>query len=159
MLGSFAEGLVNNTIDWYLREGIAYFRKSYTPISILDKCSSLDFRAKFSDLADIDYYGVYKGKYISFEVKETNKDYFLLSQIRDHQKEILIKLLDFSAVSFLLINFSSYNDASYLITSDRLKELFDRKKKKIFFSEIETIGKHIPISFPGVIDFLKVLDL
>lgn len=134
MLGSFAESLVNNIIHWYLAQGIAYFRKANVPIAILNKYSSLGCEARFSDCADIYYYGVYKGKYISFEVKETNKDYFLLSQIRPHQKEILIKLLDFFAQFFLLITFSSYNDSSCLITSNSLKDLFEKNKKKILYS-------------------------
>lgn len=159
MLGSFSEELVNKTINWYLEEGIAYFRKSYVPMSICSKYGGGACEARINDYADLDYYGVYKGRYISFEVKETSKDYFLFSQIRPHQLQILFKLNELSATSFLLLNFASYDNSCFIVESGVLKELVSNNKKRLTLTEARAIGKRISVRCPGVWDFLPLLEL
>lgn len=158
MKGSFTEELINNTIRWYLECNIAYFRKSNPSTSCVDFCDDESYFI-FSGKGDIDYYGTFSGRYISFEVKETSGDSFLLSQIKPHQFEILFKLQDFSAVSFVVLNFASREDSCYIIYAEELRKLLKKNKKRIFYEDMEFIGKKVPFVFPGILDFLKILEL
>lgn len=138
-----------------MEENIAYFRKSFVPATIINKYTKNDCFIQLRGKGDVDYYGVYLGKYISFEVKETSKDVFLLSRISPHQLEILLMVKRFSGESFLLLNFASHNDSCYLIPTETLEKWIFCGHKRISLDNAREIGHNIPISFPGIIDFLS----
>ena len=64
------------------------------------------------------YNGVWKGKYIDFEAKETkNKTSFPLSNIHEHQIQHMKSVTEQDGIAFLIVKFSSLD--RYFIRSLR----------------------------------------
>ena len=74
--GKTLEDDLNETNQYYLAHGIAVIHKKPTPIQIVDvhypkRSAAVIKEAYFKQASTTDYNGVYKGKYIDFEAKET----------------------------------------------------------------------------------------
>ncbi|MBD5445928.1 MAG: Holliday junction resolvase RecU [Mycoplasma sp.] len=120
--GMYLEELINKTIEYYSSNEIAFFEKRFLPIKILNKLDDNFIRGKLLKKSYVDYCGVYKGKYISFEAKQTNNDFFLLSQIKEHQIKHIIKINSFGGISFVIVHF--YNSSrTFLISYDVLEKM------------------------------------
>lgn len=84
--GMTLEDEINKSNQYYLREGIAVIHKKPTPIQIVSvdypKRSAARIKeAYFRRASTTDYNGVYHGKYIDFDAKETkNKTSFPLKK-------------------------------------------------------------------------------
>ena len=86
--GMNLEYLINNANKYYLENDIAVIHKKPTPIQLVD----VDYKkneikkAYFKDKSTLDYNGLYKGKYIDFDAKETRETTrFPLQNIHEHQ--------------------------------------------------------------------------
>lgn len=85
------EKIINNTINYYLKNKIAFFNKKNLNIkfkTMSEDRYKLDL-AFISSKSTVDYYGIYQGQYISFEAKSTELDVFPLSNIKEHQHQHL----------------------------------------------------------------------
>ena len=94
--GMGLENDINVSNKYYLDNNIAVIYKKPTPITI-DKVNfpsrkdAIITEAHFKTPSTTDYNGIYKGKYIDFEAKETkSKTSFALSNIHNHQIEKLL---------------------------------------------------------------------
>ena len=82
--GMSLEDEINESNKYYLEHGIAVIHKKPIPIQIVDvsypkRSAAVIREAYFKQASTTDYNGVYHGKYIDFEAKETkNKVSFLL---------------------------------------------------------------------------------
>ena len=122
--GMSLEEDINLSNAYYLEQGIALIHKRPTPINIVKVDYSHGARitdAYFEKQSTTDYNGVYKGKYIDFEAKNTkNKTSFPLSNITKHQIEHLKQVLKHGGIAFFIIQFQLLEkvyllDASYVI--------------------------------------------
>jgi recombination protein U len=85
------ETMINQTNDFYLDNDIAVIYKKPIPIQIV----SVDYRVRsaariteayYKLPSTTDYNGIYKGRYIDFEAKETkSKTSFPIKNIHEHQ--------------------------------------------------------------------------
>lgn len=126
---------LNDTNNYYLLNNIAVIHKKPTPITIV----SVDYKSRvdavikeayFKTPSTTDYNGVYKGKYIDFEAKETkNKQGFPLINIHEHQLKHLDCVLKAGGIAFLIIRFTSFNE-TYLISASKLLNYINNEKKK-----------------------------
>ncbi len=97
--GMSLEDDLNDTIAYYLTHEIAVIHKKPTPVQIVSvdypKRSSAKIKeAYFKTPSTTDYNGVYKGKYVDFEAKETqNTTSFPLSNFHDHQMTHMANVL------------------------------------------------------------------
>lgn len=122
--GMNLENDINLSNEWYNEQGIALITKRPTPINIVKVDYSKGARitdAYFEKQSTTDYNGVYRGKYLDFEAKNTkSKTSFPLNNIEPHQIVHLEKVIEHGGIAFFIIQFQLLNevyllDASYVI--------------------------------------------
>ena len=116
--GMVLENDLNATNEYYLLNNVAVIYKKPTPITInkVDYPSRKDAvikEAHFKIPSTTDYNGIYKGKYIDFEAKETKLDYFPLANIHAHQIKHLKKIMEHGGIGFLIVRFSKKDEIFY----------------------------------------------
>lgn len=161
--GMSLENDLNVTNEQYLSSNIAIIYKKPTPITInqVDYKSRTDAiikEAHFKIPSTTDYNGVYKGKYIDFEAKETKLDYFPLNNIHNHQIVHLQKIVEHGGIGFLIVRFTKFDKTFLLEEKDLTKFINSNTRKSIPIDFFETHGYLIPMKWNPRIDYLKVVD-
>lgn len=163
--GMTLEEDINLTNDYYLATGIAVIHKKPTPVQIVKvdypkRSAAVIKEAYFQQASTTDYNGVYNGKYIDFEAKETrNKTSFPLSNFHAHQVEHMKMVLKQKGISFVLLRFSTFDEV-YLLDSSHLITYYDEmseKRKSIPKAEIERLGHQIELGYQPRLDYLTVV--
>ena len=157
--GMFLEEIINRTIDFYKKNDIAIFHKKNLDIKFL-KIEEINRRKIIKNgfiekKSTADYYGIYKGKYISFEAKSTNLNSLPISNIKDHQLNYLYKILKHKGIAFILIFFAKFNRV-FILFIDSLQYL-EINKKSISLEFVIMHGVETCITYPGIIDFIEFL--
>ena len=162
--GMNLENDLNETNTYYLLHDIAVIHKKPTPITIkkVDYKSRNDAiikEARFKIPSTTDYNGIYKGKYIDFEAKETkNKTSFPLSNIHKHQIEHLKSIIRHGGIAFLIVRFIFYNKTYYLDAKDFLLFIENNERKSIPYDFFEEKGYIITEKYNPRIDYIKIID-
>lgn len=153
------ENVVNSSNKYYLDSDIAVIYKRPTPIHIVkvdykNNCRIKD--AYFEKQSTTDYNGIYKGKYIDFECKETkSKTSLALHNISPHQIRHLQKVKNHGGIAFFLIYFSALDEV-YLLDADHIINIVSSKdRQSVPLSLIKEKGVLIE---QGYIPRLKYLD-
>ena len=162
--GMNLENDLNETNNYYLIHDIAVIHKKPTPIVInrVDYKSRSDAvirEARFKIPSTTDYNGIYKGKYIDFEAKETkSKTSFPLSNIHVHQLNHLKSIIYHGGIAFIIVRFISYNE-TYLVDGNDLFSFLDSTCRKsipyIFFKEK---GHIIKDRYNPRVDYISIID-
>jgi len=159
--GMNLEESINITNSYYLDNNIAVIHKKPTPIQItkLDGKKGRIIDGFFKSPSTTDYNGIYKGKYIDFEAKETkNKTSFPLANIGKHQVQHLKRVKEHGAIAFVIISFSSLGEI-YLIDANYIIACYNNNERKsIPYSYIKEKGHLIKMGFFQRVDYLKILD-
>ena len=162
--GMSLESDLNITNEQYLLENTAVIYKKPTPITInqVDYKSRTDATIKeahFKIPSTTDYNGIYRGKYIDFEAKETKLDFFPLSNIHKHQIIHLQKIVEHGGIGFLIVRFNKYNK-TFLLEEEKLTEFLNKEKRKsIPIDYFEKNGYIIDIKWNPRIDYLKIVNI
>lgn len=166
--GKTLEDDLNETNQYYLTNGIAVIHKKPTPIQIVDvhypkRSAAIIKEAYFKQASTTDYNGVYKGKYIDFEAKETKSTAsFPLKNFHDHQIKHMQAVTAQGGIAFVIMRFST-TDTIYLMSAKELFVYWERMhaggRKSITIQEVETTSTKIPLGFQPRIDYIKVIDL
>lgn len=162
--GMTLENDLNETNNFYLLHDIAVIHKKPTPITInkVDYKSRNDAvirEARFKIPSTTDYNGIYKGKYIDFEAKETkNKTSFPLSNIHKHQIEHLKSIIKHGGIAFLIVRFITHNKTYYLDAKELISFLENNERKSIPIEIFEQKGYIIPDKYNPRVDYIKVID-
>ena len=112
---------INISNLYYKEIDRALIYKKPTPIKIveMDNVNKCIKRAYFEMPSTTDYNGIYKGKYIDFEAKETlNKTSFPLSNIHQHQIDHLYHVNKHKGIAFIIVNFKKLNEIYILDIKD-----------------------------------------
>ena len=157
--GMNLESLINDANLYYLENNKAVIYKRPTPIGLVD----VDYKkgeikkAYFKEKSTFDYNGIYKGKYIDFEAKESkSKTSFPLSNIHKHQINHLRNILNHGAISFLIVSIS---DAYYLLKGEDLLFFIENNdRKSIPISFFEKHAKKINLKIRPILDYLEMVD-
>ncbi|MDO8167907.1 Holliday junction resolvase RecU [Candidatus Phytoplasma melaleucae] len=163
-LGSSLEKDINLTNIFYREQKIAFIHKNEIPIQVVkveypnrQKAKIVEAYYKFKSLPD--YQGIYKGKYLSFDVKETNNPkYFNLSNIPQHQIYNLQEVQKLKGISFFIINFKTKNKYFYLPINYLTDFLNNSSKKSISYDIFEQNFFMIPFRYNPRLDYLKIVD-
>lgn len=163
--GMSLEEDLNVTNEYYRNENIAIIYKKPTPITInkVDYPSRREAvirEARFKIPSTTDYNGIYRGKYIDFEAKETNqKTSFPLSNIHAHQIEHLRKIEEHGGIGFLIVRFTAFQE-TYLLENKYFFEFLSKEKRKsIPRTYFQEYGKLIPITLRPRLDYLKLIEV
>ena len=161
--GMTLENDISVANEYYLNNNKAVIHKKPTPIQVLhiknlESGSTKIDDAYFLTPSTTDYNGIYKGKYIDFEAKETkNTTRFPLANIHAHQYIHLKKIKEHGGIGFFIISFTKLNEV-YLIDASIIIDYFERNESSIPYDAIKSKGHIIKYSYPLHLDYLKVVD-
>jgi len=162
--GMTLESELNISNEYYREIDKAYIYKKPTPITITkvdypSRDKTVIREAFFTVPSTTDYNGLYKGKYIDYEAKETvSKTALALSNIHPHQIEHIKNIYNHSGIAFLIVRFTTLNE-TYLLPADKLiffLNTTDRKSIPIDYFRKE--GFIIKDGYRPRVDYLKIVD-
>ncbi|WEK82557.1 MAG: hypothetical protein PR2021_4910 [Candidatus Phytoplasma pruni] len=163
-LGANLERDINLTNRFYQEQEIALVYKNEIPIQVVrveypQRKQAKIVEAYYRTSSLPDYHGIYKSKFLSFDVKETNnKNNFPLSNIPQHQIEILQRAQKFNGIAFFIVHFKIKNKYFYLPIDFLTNFLNNNKAKSISYQIFEKELFNIPFNYNPRIDYLKVID-
>ena len=162
--GMTLEADLNISNEYYRDIDKAYIYKKPTPI----KVTKVDYPSRDKAMikeafyvvpSTTDYNGIYKGKYIDFEAKETrSKTSFSLNNIHEHQIEHLKNIKRHDGIAFLIIRFTVLNETYLLFIDDLLSFIDKENRKSIPLKYFKEKAYLIKDSYKPRIDYLKVID-
>jgi recombination protein U len=141
--GMTLESDINLSNKYYLDNDIAVIYKKPTPIKAVkvDYSKNKITEGYYEIPSTTDYNGIYKGKYIDFEAKETkSKTSFPISNIHKHQIKHLVRIIEHGGISFIIIRFTTINKTFLIFTRDFINYFENNIKKSIPLSYIEEKG-------------------
>lgn len=164
--GQTLEDELNDTNQYYLSRNIAVIHKKPVPIQVVNvnyphRSAAVITEAYYRTPSTTDYNGVWNGKYIDFEAKETkNKTSFPLQNLHNHQVEHMKNVYAQNGISFLIIRFSLLN-RYFIIPHEMIMAKWDRMnnggRKSITLKEFEDEAVELQLGFMPTIDYLKGL--
>ncbi len=163
--GMALEEDINRANEFYLLNDIAVIHKKPTPIQV----NKVDYPSRYEAVikeayykvpSTTDYNGVYKGKYLDFEAKETkNKTSFPLINIHKHQIKHLESIIRHKGIGFIIVSFTKINKIYLLKGEDMLNFINNNSRKSIPLSYFEEKGYELKYKINPRIDYLKALDI
>ena len=124
---------INLSNEFYKVKGICLVTKRPTPINIVKVDYSKGAKivdAYFEKQSTTDYNGVYKGRYLDFEAKNTkNKTSFPLANISKHQIEHLKQVIKHGGIAFFIIQFELLRKV-YLLDASFVIECYEHGERK-----------------------------
>ena len=160
------ENALNISNEYYRLQNRAIIYKKPTPIQVVKVDYPARSKARISEAfyrtpSTTDYNGIYQGKYIDYEAKETNNLSFAFKHIYLHQIEHLTKIDSMGGIGFIIIYFRKINEI-YLIDIKTFNDLFlDGEKgglKSIPVQIAKAKGVLVSQGYTPPIDYLKAVD-
>ncbi len=145
--------------QYYRDKGIAYIYKKPTPIHVVKvdyKKSKKITEAYYEAPSTLDFNGVYKGRYIEFDAKETKrKSSFPISNVHEHQIKHIRNVLSQKGIVFLIIKLA---EKYYLLPGDVFLNFVDNKERKsIPANFLENNAYPLFLKLRGL-DYIDVVD-
>ena len=164
--GMGLENILNQTNELYRLQKRAVIHKKPTPIQVVKvnypaRSAAQITEAYFRQASTTDYNGVYKGRYIDFEAKETkNKTSFPLKNIHEHQLEHMKECYEQGGIAFVIFYFSSLKEY-YLLEYKWIEQFVhdsSTKRKSIPLTYIKEHGQSISLSLQMTLNYLDAVD-
>lgn len=162
--GMTLEYLLNCSNQYYKDIDKAIIYKKPTPITVAKVDYPSRYEAKIEEAyfrtpSTTDYNGVYKGRYIDFEAKETqNKTSFPLNNIHKHQIKHIEDIIRHNGIVFIIVYFKSINKIYYLKGEDLISFVNNNTRKSIPLDYFIEKGFILKERINPYIDYLKVID-
>jgi recombination protein U len=164
--GMDLEAAINETNEYYIANDIAYIYKKPIPIQVVKVDYECRAAARISEAyykipSTTDYNGIYRGRYIDFEAKETKtKTAFPMKNIHEHQVKHLENIVRHGGIGFVIVAFTAV-DKIFLLDARYVVEFYQRAedgRKSIAYAEFEEHGHEIREGYVKRIDYLKIVD-
>jgi recombination protein U len=160
--GMSLEEDINLSNEYYRDNKIALIHKRPTPINIVKVDYSKGARitdAYFEKQSTTDYNGVYKGKYIDFEAKNTKSNSaFPLSNISEHQIIHLKNVLYHGGIAFFIISFQMKNEI-YLLDASFVIDFYEHgSRKSIPYEVFKKEGILIRQDYSPRLHYIEAVD-
>ena len=157
--GMTLESDINSSNSYYLENDIAVIHKKPTPTKVIKLVGNRIKDGFYEVPSTTDYNGIYKGKYIDFEAKETkSKTSFPIINIHKHQLDHLDKINSHGGIAFIIIRFTVLNKTYLILAKDFIDYFKLNDKKSIPISYIDEKGFLIKDGYNPIIDYLKIID-
>jgi len=159
--GMTLESEINESNTYYREQSLAYIYKKPTPIKLVkvDYRKNLIKEGYFESPSTTDYNGIYKGKYIDFEAKETrSKTSFPLSNIHPHQIKHIRNIVTEGGISFLIVRFTTLDETYYLKGEDFIDFIDKNERKSIPIDYFNEKGYILKNTLRPRIDYLKIVN-
>lgn len=159
--GMNLENIINDTNEYLLKNDIALIYKKPTPIGVVkvsyENNKQVINKAYFATQSTLDYNGLYKGKYIEFDAKNTeSKTSLPLSNIHNHQIEHIRKVIRHGGIVFLIIRI---NGLIYLLNGpDFINYIDSHERKSIPLNYIEESGYLLEYNYLKGLNYIKYVD-
>lgn len=165
--GMSLEDDLNATNLYYREQDIAVIYKKPTPVQIVrvdypKRSAAKITEAYFKKPSTTDYNGIYKGRYIDFEAKETmNRTALPLQNFHEHQIRHMQQVKAHGGIVFIIVKFTRDDDV-YLLDADVLfqywKEQARGGRKSLPKLVFEEKGDKIPFGWAPRLDYLAIVD-
>ncbi len=162
--GMTLESEINSSNEYYREIDKAYIYKKPTPLKIVkvdypSRDKAVVKEAYFTVPSTTDYNGLYKGKYIDFEAKETkSKTAFSLANIHKHQIKHLNDIYNHGGIAFLIVRFTTLNETYLLLEKDFKEFLSNEERKSVPLEFFRKKAYLLKDGYRPRIDYLKVVD-
>ena len=149
--------------QYYLDNNLAVIYKKPTPIQIVKvdyprRESAKIVEAYYKTPSTTDYNGLYKGRYVDFEAKETKTLSFPFTNISLHQINHLDKVIHHGGIAFLIIAFTKVNEV-YLLDASFMVEAYRKNdRKSLRYETIKEKGHLIRQGFLPRLHYLEIID-
>ncbi|MCI9049376.1 MAG: Holliday junction resolvase RecU [Coprobacillus sp.] len=149
--------------EYYLSASLAVIYKKPTPVQIVKvdypkREAAKIVEAYYKTPSTTDYNGIYKGRYIDFEAKETKVKTFPFANISKHQIDHLQRIIDHGGIAFVIIAFTSLNEVYLIDASYIIYDYYHASRKSMTYEKIKSLGHIIPQGYQPRLDYLKVID-
>ena len=153
------ESEINDSNKYYLEKDIAVIYKKPTPIKVVKQVNEKITDAYFEKPSTTDYSGLYKGKYIDFEAKETkNNTSFPIRNIHPHQIKHLENVIKHQGICFLIVRFVNINETYLLFGTDFIQFIKTQTRESIPLSYFKEKGHIIKDELMPRVDYIKIID-
>lgn len=150
---------INDTNKYYLENNIAVIYKKPTPVKVLKRVNEKIVKAHFEKPSTTDYNGLYNGKYIDFEAKETkNTTSFPLDNIHLHQINHIRNVIVHKGICFIIVRFTKLNETYLLFGTDFIKFIESNKRKSIPIEYFKEKGHIIKDKLMPTVDYLEIIN-
>ena len=159
--GMTLENDINQSNEYYNLNNIALVYKKPTPIKVVqvEYPKNKIKEAYFNEPSTLDYTGIYKGKYLEFDAKETqSKTSFPLANIHKHQMEHIKRVIDFGGIAYLIVRFSMLDKTYLLLGEDLISFMNKYDRKSIPIDYFDNYGFVIEIKYTPRLDYIKIID-
>ncbi len=159
--GMTLENDINVTNEYYRLNNIALIYKKPTPIKVIrtnyEKTRIED--AFYEMKSTLDYNGVYNGRYIEFDAKETiSKTSFPIANIHKHQLEHIKNVLIHNGIVFLIVRFVTLNETYLIFGNDIINYLNNTQRKSLPLSFFKEYGYLIPLKYNPRVNYIEILN-
>ncbi|GAA0444464.1 Holliday junction resolvase RecU [Lentibacillus halophilus] len=165
--GMTLEEDINAANAFYRDTGKASIHKKPTPIQVVNvhypkRSAAVITEGYFKQPSTTDYNGIYHGRHIDFEAKETkNKTRFPLANIHEHQIRHMKSIINHGGICFLIIRFSAHGETFYM-PAETLFRYWDDQinggKKSIRYETIANEGHIVPFHYQARVHYLAIID-
>ena len=160
--GMNLENDINLSNDFYNENDYCLITKRPTPVNIVKVDYSKGARiidAYFEKQSTTDYNGIYKGKYLDFEAKNTrNKTSFPLSNISPHQIKHLERVIKHKGIAFFIIQFEELNEVYLLDASFVIDYYYNAPRKSIPYDVFQQQGIQIKRGLYPSLNYLEAVE-
>ena len=159
--GMLLEEDISSSCEFYNQKGLCLIYKRATPIKVvkMDNVNKAKItEAYFNNKSTTDYNGLYRGKYLDFEAKETiNKTSFSFHNIRPQQITHLDGVDRLNGLAFFVIRMKAH-DQTFLIKYSDIKSQLNSSKKSVTYEYLLEKGIIIKESFSPRLLILEAVD-
>lgn len=162
--GMELESDINKSNTYYLHNKLAVIHKKPTPIQIVKvdypkRTAAKITEAYFRQASTTDYNGIYRGRYIDFEAKESkNKTAFPLKLVHPHQIAHLKEILFHGGIGFFIVRWTSLSE-TYLVPAEKMIHFYQiTTRSSIPYSWFVENGHLISGNYLNPVHYLEIVD-